>query len=524
MKQTFQRLFLCVIVLTVAADSNSTSTVNETLISNHTASTNRNGNSREALEEDNNVVLAMEQQRLMKHLFRNYDKNVRPVSDPSKNITIRIVPSVRQIVEINERQQVLVVYFWLRLYWYDKNFVWNKSDYSNITNFNVEPDKIWLPDMSLYNSAQEGQDALIYLKIKTKVQVFNDGACRWLSPYFSSTSCNIDSTHFPFDEQKCQVEMASWTATGNVIDVQLDKNLSIDTSNYLENIQWKMQSVSAYKQVSFFGTNKNSFPSLVFEFVVRRRSLFYIINLIFPCVILSFLSLMTFYIPPASGERITLSISLLLTMLFTLYIVTENLPPDSTTVPLLTKFIGVAMLIMTLSLFGTSVAIKFEGKAEPVPKWISLVVGKYLACLVLHNTSWIKFPKRRGWNSEEIALREQSSENQNGFPEKEDEPLPDDQKNTCRHRSPQSSWNNTENAAGSGVTSVTPKPSNPIMSSIVEMFRHLSSRVETKAAIEDAQEEWKEIGLILNTLFFATFFAILFISTIVIFSGARYTE
>ena len=100
MKQTFQRLFLCVIVLTVAADSNSTSTVNETLVSNHTASTKRNGNSREALEEDNNVVLAMEQQRLMKHLFRNYDKNVRPVSDPSKNITIRIVPSVRQIVEI----------------------------------------------------------------------------------------------------------------------------------------------------------------------------------------------------------------------------------------------------------------------------------------------------------------------------------------------------------------------------------------------------------------------------------------
>ena len=74
--------------------------MNETLISNHTTSTNRKGNSRGALEVDDNVVLAMEQQRLMEHLFRDYDKNVRPVSDPSKNITIRIVPSVRQIVEI----------------------------------------------------------------------------------------------------------------------------------------------------------------------------------------------------------------------------------------------------------------------------------------------------------------------------------------------------------------------------------------------------------------------------------------
>lgn len=103
---------------------------------------------------------------------------------------------------------------------------------------------------SLHCSAQDGQDALIYQKMKTKVQVYSDGECRWLSPYFSSTSCNIDSTHFPFDEQTCQVEIASWTAAGNVIDVELDKKRPVDTSNYLENIQWKLQSVSAFRQVS----------------------------------------------------------------------------------------------------------------------------------------------------------------------------------------------------------------------------------------------------------------------------------
>ena len=280
----------------------------------------------------------------------------------------------------------------------------------------------------------------------------------------------------------------------------------------------------SFLQVKFYGTNVHPFPSLVFEFVMRRRSLFYIINLIFPCVILSFLSLMTFYIPPASGERITLSISLLLTMLFTLYIVTENLPPDSTTVPLLTKFIGVAMLIMTLALFGTSVAIKFEEKAEPVPKWVSLIVGKYLGCLVLRNTSWIrKCPKRRRQNPEKIALNEQSpEENQKDLPGKQGVPEPDSPQHICRHRSPHSSWNNIEK--GSGETSAVSNESNPITANIAEIFRHLSSRVVTKASIEEKQEEWKEIGLILNALFFGTFFAVLFISTIVIFSGARYTE
>ncbi|XP_028398914.1 neuronal acetylcholine receptor subunit alpha-9-like [Dendronephthya gigantea] len=523
MHWTFGYLLMYTLVLGVFGDSNSTLQENRTVSNNDTRETKSN--------ETNPIkvdvmrpTLASEQQRLLEHLFRNYDKNVRPAEEPNRNLSIRIQPSVRQIVEINERQQVLTLYFWLRIYWYDKNFVWNEADFSNIKNFNVEADKMWLPDLSLYNSAQEGQDALIYHKIKTKVQVSSDGACRWLSPYFSSTSCNIDSTHFPFDEQKCQVEMASWTATGNVIDVVLDKNLSIDTSQFLENIQWKIQSVSAYKQVKFYGSNTHPYPSLVFEFVLRRRSLFYIINLIFPCVILSFLSLMTFYIPPASGERITLSISLLLTMLFTLYIVTENLPPDSTTVPLLTKFIGVAMLIMTLSLFGTSVAIKFEGKAEPVPKWVALFVGKYLGCLVLRNTSWVrKCAKKRRQNPEEMALNLQTSEeNQKGFPDPEDATQVDNGHPTCRHRSPQSSWNNIKK--DSGESTAAHNTSSPVMSSIVKMFQHLSSRVEKKALIDEAQGEWKEIGSILNTLFFGTFFAVLFISTIVIFSGARYTE
>ena len=74
--------------------------MNQSLSSNRTASSKTRGSSQTALEEDDPIGLAKEQQRLMEYLFENYDKNVRPVADPSKNISIRIVPSVRQIVEI----------------------------------------------------------------------------------------------------------------------------------------------------------------------------------------------------------------------------------------------------------------------------------------------------------------------------------------------------------------------------------------------------------------------------------------
>ena len=51
-------------------------------------------------KEETSVDLAKEQQRLMEYLFKNYDINVRPVQDPSKNLSIRVVPALRQIVDI----------------------------------------------------------------------------------------------------------------------------------------------------------------------------------------------------------------------------------------------------------------------------------------------------------------------------------------------------------------------------------------------------------------------------------------
>lgn len=390
---------------------------------------------------------------------------------------------------------------------------------------------------SVYNSAQEGQDALIYRKMTTKVQVHNDGLCKWLSPYFSSTSCNIDSTDFPFDQQTCIVEMASWTQTGLQIDVNLG-NVSIDTGSYQENIQWKLVSTDARKEVKYYTFTTEPYPSVVFEFVLRRRSLFYIINLIFPCVILSFLSLMTFYIPPASGERVTLSISLLLTMLFTLYIVTENLPPDSTTVPLLTKFVGVAMLVMTLSLFATSVGIKFEGKAEKMPKWMCLLVNKYLACLVLYDRSCLHDCTSPGGRSKgEAVFRRNSREDyqetllqghgklevSTAHPPKP-QIIPDlNNQQTCRYRITETS-RNRDAQESQPAEAGGPGRHDLILTDIANKFRRLSSRVQKKNAEEELEDEWKKAGVILNKFFFWTFLGVLLFSTIAIFSRAKYTE
>jgi hypothetical protein len=45
---------------------------------------------------------------------------------------------------------------------------------------------------------------------------------------------------------------------------------------------------------------------ITFMIHIRRRTLYYVINLIIPCAMISFLTLLTFILPPGEGEKIGL--------------------------------------------------------------------------------------------------------------------------------------------------------------------------------------------------------------------------
>ena len=66
--------------------------------------------------------------------------------------------------------------------------------------------------------------------------------------------------------------------------------------------------------------------------------MFYILNIILPCIMLSILQLCVFLAPPPSGEKISLSITVLLSFTVFLLIVSESMPQTSLNVPLLGNY------------------------------------------------------------------------------------------------------------------------------------------------------------------------------------------
>lgn len=73
------------------------------------------------------------------------------------------------------------------------------------------------------------------------------------------------------------------------------------------------------------------------QVVIRRRPLFYAVNLLLPSIFLMVMDIVGFYLPPDSGERVSFKITLLLGYSVFLIIVSDTLPATAIGTPLIGK-------------------------------------------------------------------------------------------------------------------------------------------------------------------------------------------
>jgi len=132
------------------------------------------------------------------------------------------------------------------------------------------------------------------------------GEVFWSPPAKLRSSCKIDVTYFPFDDQLCTLKFGSWTYSGLQVDI-VNRSDTLDISNYIESGEWELISVSFERIVGFYPCCPTEpYPSIVFTIHLRRRILYFLFNIIIPCIWLSIICLVGFWLPPDSGEKITL--------------------------------------------------------------------------------------------------------------------------------------------------------------------------------------------------------------------------
>jgi len=92
--------------------------------------------------------------------------------------------------------------------------------------------------------------------------------------------------------------------------------------------------------------------------------------------------LLTFILPPATGERVTLVITTLLAMTVFMLMIAEKTPTTSKVTPLIGKFFIASMVIIGMSLIATCIVLNLyecTRAVESVPRPIRTLVLEYMA-------------------------------------------------------------------------------------------------------------------------------------------------
>ncbi|CAD5111647.1 DgyrCDS936 [Dimorphilus gyrociliatus] len=317
--------------------------------------------------------------RLVKRLFKDYNKDVRPKKDPTKAIYVDIAFYLGKIDQLNEKEQYLMSYGWLGLSWFDEFLKWNKTE-EKVDYIIVPYDKVWLPELCLKNSITESNDLTVKLKYKIKVQ--HNGNVVYVPGANFLTSCKVQLTYFPFDVQVCHLEFVKWMTFNDQMEYR-NSTTDVNLQLFVQNHEWTiLETKSGVKPVIV--ANKGGLDLFYATIVLKRKPLYYTMTLTFPLCLTTILTFYMFLLPCESGEKVSLGISVLLSYSVLLLLISDILPRNSETAPLLMIIVLMNMTFTAFCLLITVIIINIHHHSpeKPMPSWLKTFLFDYVANLV----------------------------------------------------------------------------------------------------------------------------------------------
>ncbi|GMT07561.1 hypothetical protein PENTCL1PPCAC_29735 [Pristionchus entomophagus] len=398
---------------------------------------------------------------------------------------------LQQLIDVDEKNQVADLNAYLRMEWMDYSVRWDPEEYEGISDLRFRKEQLWTPDVLLYNSADPQYDR----SYASNLVVYSNGLVNWMPPGVFRLTCQINIVYFPFDVQKCWMKFGSWTFDGTKLDLQIDDN-GFDISSFIPNGEWRLENTSVTRNIQFYECCPEPYYDLVFTFTIRRLALYYAFNLIVPCVLITLLTLVGFTLPPDAGEKMSLQITIMLSICVFQNQIAEMSPPTSEAVPFLGLFFAMCMFTCAGSVVGTALVLNFHNRNRRTH-----TMGATMKLIMMNWLPWILLMKRPGC----IATKRQLLRQKKQVKERldiclaallEDVPAPDEE----------------DTILTMDVETIKTTPAMLaqllVLQSIYKELNTMNQKVE-KAEIEKASEDdWKFCAMVLDRLclFLLTFF------------------
>ncbi|XP_022096245.1 neuronal acetylcholine receptor subunit alpha-3-like [Acanthaster planci] len=460
--------------------------------------------------------------QLYEDKMQNYNALIIPVENSSRTMDVYVGLALSQIVDIDEQNQIMITSIWLKQKWHDYNFVWNPDDYDGLRQMEVPIDQIWNPDIVLYNTA----DGNYAVDVVNRATIKHDGTVYWNPPVIFRSSCLIDISYFPFDEQRCKMKFGSWTYDSSQLDI---KPLSprLERENYRDNGEWDIVESPIEKHAIRYACCEDVYVDLTYTFVLHRNPLFYIITLVLPCILIALLTVLIFYLPSEAQEKITLCISVLLALIVFLLLIPSIIPPTSTTVPLIARYMLFTMAIVSISIVATVWTINLHFRnvgTHEMSRWMRRIFLEILPRILLMKRPGEEEQRKEKEKQKEMeraVIRSNAASPficlpvENGRGRRESGGLPALASTTI----PPSLREEVEHRErGSPLRRFGEyKPVRKEWQEVLGYLHYIQNNLEEGDKVEDSEDEWAFIGLVIDRFLLVVFTVTVLIGTVVFF-------
>ncbi|TKR73980.1 hypothetical protein L596_021215 [Steinernema carpocapsae] len=321
-------------------------------------------------------------QRLILDLLKaRGQEKVKPKRAVLEPVVVTYSMELYQMIELNERQQYVLLSAWVVERWYDELLYWEPEKYDNLTQLKVPHNFVWLPDTTLYNTLvmkDEDQRRMLNVKLSTD-PIRKRSHVEFLYPAIFKFSCQLYLQYFPFDSQVCVMIFGSWTSDNQDIDY-IPHDTGLGTSNYLSNEGWSLMGTRAKRKEVKYVCCPVNYTLLEYTLYLRRRPLFYLVNLVIPTFIITLIAITGFFTTSSTTgvrqEKISLCITTLLSMSILMLMVSDQMPSTSTFIPLISWFYMCAIVIISVGALAASFVISVQkfgrlGDRLP-PRWVKI--------------------------------------------------------------------------------------------------------------------------------------------------------
>ncbi|XP_007890206.2 neuronal acetylcholine receptor subunit beta-4 [Callorhinchus milii] len=443
------------------------------------------------------------EERLADYLLHadRYNKLIRPAKNSSEMVTIAIKVSLSQLISVNEREQIMTTNVWLTQEWNDYRLRWEPVQYEGVDQLRLSSRHIWLPDIVLYNNADGTYEVSLY----TNAIVYNNGDIFWLPPAIYKSACKIEVKHFPFDQQNCTLKFRSWTYDHTEIDLVLSSDFA-SRDDFTPSGEWDIVSLPGRRNEI---PTDPTYVDITYDFIIKRKPLFYTINLIIPCVLITSLAILVFYLPSDCGEKMTLCISVLLALTVFLLLISKIVPPTSLDVPLIGKYLMFAMVLVTFSIV-TSVCVLNVHHRSPsthtMPEWV-----KKMFLIKLPTLLFMKRPENKN-----VKEKDRNKHSANYVDIKADKANVETYY-VNEEPAKKYNWKLADTSENQDFRKRGPLKGNPKVQEAVDGVRFIANHMKIEDDDQSIIEDWKYVAMVIDRLFLWIFVCVCVVGTMGLF-------